>query len=587
MAHARRVDCRNSLARARHAGVVPRGPHSVRLTLRDYQNNVVGSIYKYFAIKKGNPVVEAPTSAGKSLIMADFTTGVLERWPGQRILILAHVRELIEQNYLELMGYWPEAPAGVNAAQLGRRDMLEPILFAMIQSIYKNALQIGWRDLVLIDECHLVPVRTSDGMYRKLLSDMLEINPNLKVIGLSATPYRLDNGMLTEGKNRIFTDIIPAKANGCAIEDLLERGYLSPLITPDAGVSTRLNLEGVRKSGADYNQKQLAAAVDVDETTRAAVSEIVALGADRKSWLIFATSVEHAHHIRDELRWEHDIETELVSGKTPKGERSEIAERFKRQELRALVNVNCLTTGFNARGVDLLAFLRPTHSTNLYVQMCGRGMRLSPETGKTDCLVLDFAGLIAKHGPVNDVTPPAKRGEGNGEAPVKECDQCFMIVAAGASVCEYCGYEFPPPEPGENLNETASTADIIAAPKAPYNKNAPERHEVNEVRFFAHVKDNGKAPSLRVEYWRGDGLLKVKVASEWVNLFSPGKGGRDGRSWWIEHVAGDLNPGDIFQAVEWAEKHARPINYIFTVPDGKYKKVVSRGYEEPAVEVAS
>lgn len=542
----------------------------MRLTLRDYQAKAVASIYTYFANNSGHPVLELPTSAGKSLTMADFIYGVFKKWPGQRVLVLAHVKELIEQNAEELAGYWPGAPIGINAASMKRRDTSEPIIFAMIQSVHKHALALGWFDLVLIDECHLVPVRTSDGMYRKFLSDLMGINPALKVIGLSATPYRLDNGMLTSGKNRIFTDVIPAKANGASIDDLLADGYLSPLVTPSGGISTRLNIEGVKKSGGDFNQKALAEAVDVDSTTRAAVAEIVLHGAERRSWLLFATSVAHAVHIADEVE-SHGIEADIVTGDTPSGERAAITERFKAGALRCLVNVNCLTTGFNARCVDLLGFLRPTHSTNLYVQMAGRGMRLSPETGKTDCLVLDFAGLIEKHGPVNDVEPPAKRGEGNGEAPIKECDACYMLVPAGASTCQYCGFEFPPPEIGQGINETAATVDIIKG-ATPYVPPKPIRHKVTKVYYAAHKKE-GKPPSLKVSYYEGI----RPIASEWICLFHPGRAGVSGREWWNENVGSLYQPGDILQAVEFANKYALPIDYIYTEQDGRYDRVISRG----------
>lgn len=546
------------------------------LTLRDYQAKAVQSIYNYFRVNQGNPVLELPTSAGKSLTMAEFIAGVFASWPGQRILVLAHVKELVEQNALELAGHWEGAPIGINAATLKRRDVHHPIIFAMIQSVWKQADRLGWFDLVIIDECHLVPVRTNDGMYRQFLEDLRERNPALKVIGLSATPYRLDNGLLTEGENRIFTDIIPAKANGASIDDLLGRGFLSPLVTPDAGIKTKLSLEGVRKQGADYNQKQLAEAVDKHATTRAAVNEIIDLGADRKSWLIFATSVAHADHIANEIN-RHDIDAEVVTGNTPAGERRDYTERFKRQELRALINVNCLTTGFNARCVDLLAFLRPTHSTNLYVQMAGRGMRLSPETGKTDCLVLDFAGLIKKHGPVNDVKPPPRKGEGGGEAPIKECDQCFMLVPAGAKNCPYCDYEFPPNE--ITIDETASTADIIkktTAPPIPYTRR-PTRREVDRVSYHAHQKP-GKPDSLKISYYDGLAL----VAREWVCIFHSGKAGAEGKRWWNENVGVLYQPGDILQAVEFAKKYARDPNYIYIQgEDGGFMRVVSRGYDDP------
>lgn len=552
------------------------------LVLRDYQQVAVDSIHKYFGVSAGNPVLELPTSAGKSLIQADFITDVFERWPGQRILCLAHVQELIEQNYLELLSYWPGAPAGINAASMNRRDTHDPILFAMIQSVFKSAPLIGFVDLVIIDECHLVPVRTADGMYRTFLEALRQINPAVKVIGLSATPYRLDNGMLNEGDNRIFTDIIPAKANGASIDDLLAAGYLSPLVVPEKGVRTRLAIDGVKKTGGDYNQKQLAAAVDVDETTQAAVAEIVEHGAERGSWLVFATSVAHAEHIKIALGF-WDVVAEVLTGETPRPERRKLTEDFKSGVLRCLISINALTTGFNARCTSLIAFMRPTASTNLYVQMAGRGMRLSPETGKTNCLILDFAGLIDKHGPVNDVTPPAKRGKGNGEAPIKECEQCFMLIPAGSMTCKYCGYEFPPPLAGHNINETASTSAIITGQAERDAANAPKRREIANVTYAVHHK-TGSPSMLKVVYWEGEGLLRIKAATEYQCLFHSGTARLRAIKWWNEFVDSIYHPGDVLQAAEFARKYGRAPDYIYTKPDGKYTSVVSRGFNP--IEVA-
>ena len=249
------------------------------LELRHHQQLAVNSIYSYFETgRSGHPVLEAPTSAGKSLIQADFIKSVLERWPGQRILCLAHVQELIEQNYLELVSYWADAPAGINAAGLNRRDTEAGVIFAMIQSVHKRAYELGRFDLIIIDEAHLVPVKTSEGMYRNFINDCARINPNIRIIGLSATPYRLDNGLLTEGENRLFTDIIPAKRNRMTIDDLLEAGYLAPLSTPKGGIKTRFSVEGVGKSGGDFKAGELAAAVDVDDVTQAACAELARLG---------------------------------------------------------------------------------------------------------------------------------------------------------------------------------------------------------------------------------------------------------------------------------------------------------------------
>ena len=241
------------------------------LTLRPYQQAAIASIYGYFEKESGNPLVVIPTAGGKSLVMAAFIDGVLKAWPDQRVLVVTHVRELIAQNHAEMLGLWPKAPAGIYSAGLGRRDARARILFAGIQSIHDKATRIGHADLVLIDEAHLIPGR-SNTMYRRFLNDLQAINPALKVIGLTATPFRLDSGMLHEGENALFTDI----AYEVSVRDLIDQGYLSPLISKQT--KTRLDVTGVGSRCGEFIARDLEDAVDQDAITRAAVAEVIAHG---------------------------------------------------------------------------------------------------------------------------------------------------------------------------------------------------------------------------------------------------------------------------------------------------------------------
>lgn len=212
------------------------------INLRDYQRESIDALYEWFGKhEKGNPLLVLPPGAGKSVIAAALVQEIIEKWPSQRILIVTHVKELIEQNYLKLMELWPQAPAGVNSASLKRRDADSQIIFAGIQSIYNRPYELGWFDLILVDEAHLIPVKTLTGMYRTFLDQMENINPTIRIVGLTATPYRLDDGLLTEGKNKLFHDI----AYEIPINLLLDRGYLCPLTTQPT--STRANLAGVKK----------------------------------------------------------------------------------------------------------------------------------------------------------------------------------------------------------------------------------------------------------------------------------------------------------------------------------------------------
>ena len=441
------------------------------LTLRPYQQAAIDAIYGYFAGNAGHPLVVIPTAGGKSLVMAAFIEGVLKAWPDQRILVVTHVRELIAQNHAELIGLWRDAPAGICSAGLGRRDLGARILFAGIQSIHRRAYDVQRCDLVLIDEAHLIPA-ASNTMYRRFLDTLARINPQLKVIGFTATPYRTGSGMLHEGKGALFTDI----AYEVSVRQLIDDGFLCPLVSKAA--ETRLDVCGVGSRGGEFIPGQLQAAVDLPEITQAAIDEVVRLGSDRRSWLAFCAGVEHATHVAEAIR-ARGFSAATIFGDTPKPERDRIIAAFKRGEIRALASMGVLTTGFNAPGVDLIAMLRPTKSTGLYVQMAGRGTRLAP--GKADCLVLDFAGNVARHGPI-DAVKPKRPGSGEGDAPVKVCPDCQSILATAVRVCPDCGHAFPPPkvagrgrglDAGDPHHRQAAVARrSMASPTAPTRSRA-------------------------------------------------------------------------------------------------------------------
>src|SRR5262249_18331170 len=282
-------------------------------------------------------------------------------------------------NYAEMMGLWPDAPAGIYSAGLGRRDIGARVLFAGIQSIHRRAYDVQQCDLVLIDEAHLIP-RSADTMYRRFLDTLSRINPALKVIGFTATPYRLDSGLLHEGEDRLFTDI----AYEVSIRDLIDQGYLCPLVSKMTNL--KLDVGGVGSRGGEFIPGQLQAAVDRASITDAAVDEILAYGEGRRSWLVFCPGVGHGVPGAPG-RARGGVSCATIFGDTPSAERDRTIAAFKRGEIRALASMGVLTTGFNAPAVDLIAMLRPTKSVGLYVQMAGRGTRLTP--GKQNCLVLD------------------------------------------------------------------------------------------------------------------------------------------------------------------------------------------------------
>lgn len=523
------------------------------LTLRSYQQAAISAIYGYFESDDGNPLVVIPTAGGKSLVMAAFIDGVLKVWPDQRILIVTHVRELIAQNHAEMLGLWPEAPAGIYSAGLGRRDAQARILFAGIQSIHDKAMRIGHADLVLIDEAHLIPGR-SNTMYRRFLTAMKGINPALKVIGFTATPFRLDSGMLHEGEGALFNDI----AYEVSVRDLIDHGYLCPLISKQT--ETRLDVAGVGSRGGEFIARDLEDAVDQEAVTRAAVAEIIDRGQDRQSWLAFCSGVRHATHVAEEFR-SKGVTCATIFGKTPKEERDRIIAAFKRGEIRALASMGVLTTGFNAPAVDLIAMLRPTKSAGLYVQMAGRGTRLSP--GKENCLVLDFAGNVRRHGPIDLVRPKRPGEPGDGLPPTKVCPDCESIVAIAALECPDCGYAFPGRE--VKLKPTASTREVLSSGK-------PQWVAVSDVSYSRHEKAGGRT-SLKVTYQCG-----LAFHMEWVCLEHDGYPRRKAEAWWRDRAPDDDVPDTVGVALARANGLRRP-SEIAVRPSGRFTEIIAHRFE--------
>jgi len=400
------------------------------LELRPYQRDSIDFTWEYIRKYPGNPCVVLPTGAGKSIVIAELCREAIQNWPDTRILMLTSRKELIIQNAQKMLTIWPNAPLGIFSASVGKRE-IDRITFAGIQTVRNKALELGMRDLVLIDECHEIAAEET-GAYRTLIGELKAINPTLRVIGFTATPYRLGHGMITD-KPALFDELIEP----VTIKQLMDAGFLARLTSKHTGL--KLNTDDVHKRGGEYIESELQAAVDTDYNTTQAVEETIRRAGERKSWLFFCAGVEHAQHVRDELI-NRGINAACVTGNTPKTERDSIIKQFRAGEITALTNANILTTGFDAPDIDLIVMLRPTMSPGLYMQMVGRGLRLKSHGG--DCMVLDFAGNVELHGPIISVKSPKQKGKGDGIAPSKICPDCDEICAMSARNCPACGHVF-------------------------------------------------------------------------------------------------------------------------------------------------
>ena len=461
--------------------------------LRDYQKEAIDGLYNYWSGKAGdNPLIVAPTGSGKTAIIAQLIKDAMG-FQGTRVLVVTHVKELLEQGASGLVKLYPEADFGLYSAGLKQKVLGRPITFAGIQSVWEKAYDIvPAPDLVLIDEAHLLP-KNSETRYNRFIADLKVCNPDVKVVGLTATPYRLDSGYLHEGEGAIFDGI----AHDIPVAMLMEKGYLSPVISK--GGVTQIDLTNVKKRGGEFIESDLAMAASDPELVRSTVEEIVRLGEDRKSWLVFSSGVNHAYMLKDEFET-HDIDVGVVTGSDSAKVREKTIADFKSGELKCLINVNVLTTGFDHPPVDLVALVRATASTGLYVQMVGRGTRIAD--GKENCLILDYGQNVERHGFIDQVKPKDKMSSEDGVAPTKQCESCQTMVHAACLICPECGFEFPAP----TLNHSSSSyrgamlsSQVVA-----------EWCDVDSVMYARHKKA-GKPDSVKVTYYYG--LLSV---SEWL-----------------------------------------------------------------------
>ena len=527
---------------------------------RYYQNDAVFALWDYFKENDGNPVVAMPTGTGKSLVIASFIRSVYYYYSDQRVLMVTHVKELIDQNFGKLIDIWPTAPAGIYSAGLKRKEKNCAVTYAGIASIANIAKEVGHIDLVIVDECHLVPPKKTS-RYWKFFETLRKTNPHVKIIGLTATPYRLGQGLITNQPS-IFTDICFDLTTRDAFNRLIDEGFLAPLIPKVT--NTEIDVSGVGMSGGEFKERELQEASDKEVITRAAIREAVELGHDRKHWLIYATGREHARNIQEVVE-EYDITCGLVTGDMPDGERDSQLAKFKAGELQAMVSVGILTTGFDYPEVDMLVILRPTNSPGLWVQILGRGTR--PAEYSDNCLVLDFAGNTLRLGPINDPVIPQPKGKGKGgTAPIRICEGCNTYIHASLRTCPHCGHTV---EERVKFTSKAGTAELIAR-----EEKQPEivTFKVDRVIYKVHHKI-GKPDSIKITYYCG-----LRVFSDWGCILHEGFAGSRGRRWWTLASNGELEvPTSIDEAMAQVNQLRTPTTIEVQV-DLKYPEVKKCNY---------
>tara|TARA_B110000902_G_scaffold127932_1_gene149159 strand:+ start:4130 stop:6028 length:1899 start_codon:yes stop_codon:yes gene_type:complete len=391
--------------------------------LRDYQQEAVSSVLKHFRKTNESAVIVLPTGSGKSLVIAE-----LARLAKRKILVLTHVKELVEQNHQKYESYG--VTAGIYSAGLKLKETQHQVTFASIQSAARNLDDFSEPySLIIIDECHRVNLASPDvsneqsnehfkdkakdkpkgkseeqtqekasklsnsNQYQQIIEKLRQVNPEVKLLGLTATPYRLGMGWIYKKHYRGFMRSEEKRPFEHCIYELplrylIKRQYLTEPKLVDATIE-HYDFSNLRANASgEYSPTDINHLLNKNpRVTQGIIEQVIELGDKRQGIMIFAATVEHAKEVFSYLPAKLSA---LITGATDNTERDKLIKAFKRKEIKYLVNVSVLTTGFDAPHVDMIAILRPTQSVSLYQQIIGRGLRLSDN--KKDCLVIDYTG---------------------------------------------------------------------------------------------------------------------------------------------------------------------------------------------------
>lgn len=504
-------------------------------TLREYQSDAVWAVYRHLREKDNNPCVVAATASGKSVIIAQIAKDAATVWNG-RVMILAHVKELVEQNAAKLKAICPELPVGIYSAGLESRDIDQPVIVAGIQSVYNKAHAFPRPfDLIIIDEAHTIPT-DGEGRYRTFLNAAKERNPHVRLVGFTATPYRTQGGLICKPEN-----LLNEVCYEIGVKELINRGYISN-ITAKAG-RHEADTDGLHVRAGEFVAEDVEKLMGDDGLVNSACREIVELTKDRQACLVFCTSVAHCRKVAEQIARLSGEECAVVTGDTPATEREDTIRRLRgeavkdglfdeKPPLKYCCNVSVLTTGTDIPRLDTIALLRPTNSPGLLVQMVGCGFRLSPETHKTECLVLDYGRNIERHGPI-DMIKVREPGHGAGGPLAKACPNCRTIVNLSVMLCPTCGYQWPRKEPERKAHEATAARTAILSGEVTTEK-FPVLHTSYRV-WEKRGAPPGAPRTVRVTY----DVDFNHSFSEWLCPEHTGYARRKFERWWREHAHPD------------------------------------------------
>lgn len=397
------------------------------MPLRDYQQESLDKAIEWLSTSFEFGLLDLATGAGKSHIVA-----ALASWAsgasGKKILCLAPSKELIEQNREKFLA--TGKPASIFSGSAGKKCLKHDVVFATEKTVLNNIDKFCGRfALIIIDECHKITPTI-----KKIIAHIKSQNSKVRVLGLTATPYRLGTGYIYrykedgqpvaehETREPYFNRLI----HRVPAQRLIDAGYLTqPHADPDVIAHYDTSALEVNGMGQFTQASQEQAYEGRGRLTSQIVADIVDKSKKRRGVIIFCASHAHANEVMESLPPEN---SRMLTGKAGKAEREKLISDFKNQKFKYFVNIQVLTTGFDAPHIDVVALLRRTESVSLLQQMIGRGLRLYD--GKNDCLVLDYAENIENHCPDGDLfNPDIKVSGGTGESEPAEiiCPSCGTV----------------------------------------------------------------------------------------------------------------------------------------------------------------
>lgn len=423
---------------------------------RDYQQAAVAAARTKTA-EHGNTILVLPTGAGKTAIAGFYIGEEAAEAPGSRFLMLQHTDELIEQNRATVSAVAGVAGSVVKAEQ---DDWSGRVVFGSVQTLARinRRTRMPAVSHLVIDECH----RAASDSYQSIVAHVRSLNPQIKLLGLSATPGRGDG----RGLRKTFSNV----GYQLPIGTLIEQGILVPprTFTIDLGVDAELS--GVEATAGDFDMGQAAQVLNHSVLNEAVVAHWKEK-AGRRRTIAFCATVEHAQSVAAAFR-SAGITAETVTGEMKARDRVDALARFDRGEVQVLTNCMVLTEGFDSQPVGCITILRPMLHRGTFIQAVGRGLRkVDPERYpgivKTDCIVLDFAGAAQRHGSIEQEVQ-LDGEEATGEAPYKTCPDCAAELPLGTTTCPFCGHVWLRQSGEKRVIEQFALTEIDLLARSPF-----------------------------------------------------------------------------------------------------------------------